>query len=291
MTTQLAGNLEYVELLLDSNRQSVAQNSDYPAIQWPRFEFKNLTLYPAAIKIVSAEVPFTFWRVNERNNRILLTDQAGTSTTELFVTPGNYTAVEIAAELTALLNTAGYGTFSVTYNTKNYHLEFDNTLGYTIFFGQTLGVGETALYPLLGTPQTWTFATGPNSFVDTSTCRISGGTTLNLCSQTLGFQVKCLLPSDAQVNSPNNQICRIQLDCQPGGVAFYKDPNPEKYFDYISTTNLEAFDLFFIDGTNTDPYPVDFNNTPFSVKIGLLCYKQAGSNLSNAGASQIFRKY
>jgi hypothetical protein len=89
---------------------------------------------------------------------------------------------------------------------------------------------------------------------------------LYLNSSKIGNLTTCLLPKGSVTNgNAGMQIAKIPINVQPGGVIYWQDPVPERWFSLENLNQLSEMDLFVTVGN--DPTPIDFNGLSFSTKI------------------------
>ena len=109
---------------------------------------------------------------------------------------------------------------------------------------------------------------------------------LYLNSRTLGSLVNFNL-ADGAATGTGPELCRIPINTNFGGVISYTDPDPEKYFDFFIGNQISTFDFYLTLGTDQYQKPLDMKGVPWSVKLGLLCYRDANQNLGKRPASMM----
>lgn len=213
------------------------------------------------MKILEAEIPFSFYVVNSSNNTFTLLEPASATVT---IPVGNYTSLTLPTALGSALTSASPGgrTYTVTYSSTTLKLTITASAGtFTL-------VVNTDLQLFLGLDAT--SASSGTTLVAPDVAQITGPNYLYLNSDTLGSLFSTYLPSTAP-NFPVSkgpQLARIPINNNPGDVLYYVDPAPEKWFDTQNLNQLQIFDLYCTLG-NTNRR-VQFNGQPFSVKLGLL---------------------
>jgi hypothetical protein len=65
-------------------------------------------------------------------------------------------------------------------------------------------------------------------------------------------------------------MAKIPVDVQPGGIIYWKDPDPQKWFDLENLPNLMQIDFFLTLGNTTSEIPLSLNGQAFSLKMGVL---------------------
>jgi hypothetical protein len=66
------------------------------------------------------------------------------------------------------------------------------------------------------------------------------------------------------------QVTKVPVTVQPGGVTYWADPDPGKYFDFEDLTNLGQVDFYLTLGNTSEMTPLELNGASFSLKLGLL---------------------
>lgn len=288
----LNDSLEYTEFELDSFDCTQSYNSTYTVQNWPKFYLGKPLINVAAIKILEAQIPFTFYVINSQNNMFLLTEwtSSGTvsHTTPVYIPVGNYNYATLAPVLVTALNLASYHayTYQVTFNTATLKFSFNNTDFSTAgdFFSFTMGSPgdneQTSPRAALGFNGGTTTSTAnqggflpSNLLVAPNVVQIGGPNYLYINSRNIGPLVKVFLPGNGQVNPVGSgadgpQVAKIPLTVNPGQVLNWQDPNPLMWFDMGNTTFSGTMDFYVTIGTGTTP--VDFNGDSFSIKLGVL---------------------
>lgn len=262
-SSSLSSRFEYLELNCDSRGSSVSAGGT-AATTWPMFFFNNHSFNPAGIKVLEAEVPFVFDTISQKNNTFIVNWGAGD--TVITLTPGTYDAEELRVEIQTRLNAAAAG-WNVTYNPFNFKYTITYTGSWTLNFASkntpaiNMGFG-------LGT-----LSSTANAITSANAASASGPLYLYVNSRTIGPGIRNMT-QDEDVNI--NQICRIPINVQKGSVIFYKDSNPNQYFDFLPGYQFNNFDLFLSLGFDQSEYPLEMKGLGFSVKLGILNYRPAG---------------
>ena len=275
---------EYVEMLLDSSDAitSIAQSfegSDSPTDQikysWPLYYFTSRKLNVAAFKVLQAEIPFVYDVINTANNTFIYTLN-GTPYT-ITIPSGTYTAPQLAAILQTLLDDINPG-FTVTFSTVTLRFTFTNPTADT--WSLTFASRATP-YSILGfLPATITSASGLSSeIVSPTVAQVSGPFYLYVNSSKVGSLVNCNLTDGSRTAGVGPEVARIPVNVQYGSVIFYNDPCPEKFFDFFAGIQFNTFDFYLTAGSNQYQKPLDMKGTAWSLKIGLLCYREATADV------------
>jgi hypothetical protein len=289
---ELNSTFEYVELCLDSwdssaTGLSVFEGSTSPAnqIQYssPQFYFTSKKLTVAGMKVLSAEIPFVFDTVTPRNNTFTFT--LGGVPTTITIPVGTYTGPTLATQLQTLIQVVSPG-FLVTWSTTTLRFTFTFSGG-AFTWGFIFPAGRLSAYSLMGfLPGTTTTLFNNGSIVSPTVATPQAPYYLYLNSRKIGSLVNFNLPDGAATGS-GPEICRIPITTNFGGVIQYTDPDPEKYFDFFIGNQITSFDLYLTLGSDQYQKPLDMKGVAWSVKLGLLVYRDASANLGKRPASMM----
>lgn len=289
----LSDEFEYYEFSLDSLDADSAFTNSATSTDWPLFTVagKGPLQDVVAIKVLEVQVPFSWYVINSANNTFLITeDDLGVPLTATVTIPiGNYSAVGMATALSASLTSATQvgSTYTVTYNNLLQKFEFvssSNTNSFFFTFGA--GFGLPGVQPNSGNrnPRLWigfgpgasSTSTSISSFQRLTSPNVvltSGPSYLYLNSQKLGSDVDVYLPQGAfnlGGGKSGPQIAKIPINVNPGGIIFWQDPDPEKWFKYTQLQTLNAFDFYLTLGNTTSENPLKLNGISFSLKLGII---------------------
>jgi hypothetical protein len=274
-------NFEYVEVFLDS-LDSVPTNPGYSNTDWPTFYLIRTLNNIAAIKVLQAEIPFSYYVVNSFNNTFSLTEPAGTATVTIPV--GNYNSSTMATALATALTTTSAGLSGRTYTVSYSQLVEKFTITASVGdFSLTFGASnETNPRQILGFPSGVSTSSG-SVLTASFTSQLTGPNYVYLNSSQLGSITPTELPQNA-VNLSQGlkgpQIARIPIQCNAGDVSFYNDPAPERWFGLENLRQIQNFDLYLTLGNTAPERALRLNGQNFSVKLGVLLYKEVKSNYS-----------
>lgn len=293
----LNDSLEYTEFEFDSFDCFQSYDPGFYTEDWPNFYLGKPLTNVAAIKVLEAQIPFTYYVFNTSNNTFDLEEYTVGGTVpsgELLVTipPGNYNTVTILPALISALNAASASgsnsfTYTALYNSSTMTLVFSNsdaTMGdyFTFVFGT--GINNSGAT----NPRLWLgFAGGANYSTSNSggagTEVLTGPRVINLSgpnycyinSRSFGALVHLYLPGNGVLNptgagADGPQICKVPMTAGAGQVCDWQDPDPLKWFDVGNTTISGTMDFYITLGTSTYEYPLEFNGGSFSLKLGIL---------------------
>ncbi len=291
----LNDSLKYTEFEFDSLVAENSLDSQYFTTDWPLFLLGKPLTNVAAIKVIEAQIPFSYYVFSSTNNTFTLTETvSGVPASATVTIPvGNYTSTTILPALKTALQAASVVngnsfTYTVTYSTTTMLITITNndTINgdtFTLTFGSGLyDLGQTNPRLWLGfsggantsSPVTGTTA-GTAILIAPSVINLTGPNYLYVCSRFLGPMTKLYLPAYSQLGvygagADGPQIAKIPMGVGVGGVENWQDPDPQKWFDLENLTNMAQIDLYCVLGTASSQIPLDFNGQSFSIKLGVL---------------------
>lgn len=274
MGENLSNKYEYITLLCDSATATSQAESSDTILNHPNFEFTNETFQPAGLKVVSAIIPFTYYVINDKNNTILVNGLPAN------VPPGSYSGQQLADTLETVFADAAGGTWTVTFNEQSlkFRIEWSSTF-FPLWFGYGINQNDS-MKDILGFRDTIVNSsnTAPYVLESQKIANPTGPMYLFLNSKSIGQTIRAISNNRASGRPvSSNQIAKIPVTCQPGGLIFYNDPNPDNYFDFKEGTKFNSFDLYLTFGSN-DEEVIDLNEQSFSAVISLLQYRKGGQN-------------
>lgn len=271
---------EYVEVYLDS-LDGIQTEASYLTTDWPTFYINRPLMNIVAMKVLQAEIPFSYYVVNNDNNTFILSE---TGSTVVTLPVGNYNASTLCTALETALTTAstflGSRTYTVTYSNTTQKLTVAASTGtFSLIFGSNNDSGQYNPRLVLG------FGPGSNNssgsvLTAPYTAQISGPNYVYLNCTQIGGITDTYLPQNSvnlQSGQKGPQIARIPIECNPGDVSYYDDPVPEKWFNMENLRQIQNLDLYFTLGNQGTK--LRFNGQNFSVKMGMLLLKDANSEL------------
>lgn len=274
-------NYDYYEIYLDSYDANSTNDASYYYADWPLFQLVTPIPNLAAIKVLEVQIPFSWYVFHSKNNTFLLTEGGSTSTVTIPV--GNYNSTTMSTALGVALTSASPNayTYNVTFSGQN---STPSTSKFTITssagsaFTLTFGVdgddlGNTNPRLWLGFTEYQNISSGSGVLVAPNAANIAGPNYLYINSRALGTLLKSVLPKGAEAlgaGSIGPQIAKIPISVQPGGVIYWSDPDPEKWFSLENLALITQFDLYLTVGNNDNPTVTSLNGLNFSIKLGIL---------------------
>lgn len=274
--------LEYVEVYLDS-LDSVQTDPQFPKTDWPTFYLNRPLQNIAFMKVLEAEIPFSYYVINQYNNTFFLTESSSALVT---IPVGNYTSATLATTLGSVLTQASLGlgsrTYTVTYSSMTQKFTVTASTGtFSLVFGSSTDSGQTNPRLILGFNPGFNTSIG-SVLVAPNVVQISGPNYVYLNSTQLGPLTNTFLPQNSvnlQSGQKGPQIARIPITCNPGDMTYYNDPAPEKWFSLENLRQIQNLDLYFTLGNQAPEKALRFNGQNFSVKLGLLLLREAATEL------------
>jgi hypothetical protein len=215
------------------------------------------------------------------------------------IPPGNYNATALAPVLEGLFNAVTSYTPDVGF-TSVYQVQYDSftgrfqifqhtttpTANFALAFGigyldpgftnprHVLGFYGGALNNLSGPIPVITppYPTGPGSNQYLASAKIAqttGPNYLFINSNKIGQLAKLYLPEGAFGEGQiGPQLAKIPVNVNPGGVIFWQNPDPQKWFNVEALATFYDIDFYCTLGNSPDK--IDFNGASFSLKLGIL---------------------
>ena len=272
----LNGNYEYNEFEIDSFDALQAYNSSYTSLNWPRIYFGKPLTNVVAVKILQVTVPFKYYVINSTNNTFYFNAVLVT------LTPGSYTATDLATEISTQLTSANAGvSVACSYSTTTMKYTISKTGAFTLTFGSTGDTGQTNPRLAMGFNAGVTASSATQ--VAPNIAQWNGPPYLYLNSATLGTMINLFLNGDGIVNANRTgadgpQVCMIPVNTTRDNTITYNDPDPQKWF-YVGSQNFNAgLDFYLTIGVGNQQVPLDLNGGRFCVKLGILQSKDQGND-------------
>ena len=286
----ISDNYDYIEVSLDSEDFSGTNTGTFTPQNWPLFEIGGArTLVDVVgLKIISAEIPFSYYIVNTLNNVFTFTGDV-TVATPITITPGNYNSSQMTTELKTQLDAiAGNAdVFTVTYSTSTNRFTIVSdgatNASFTLTFGTLGDSTNTDLHWFLGFNSGDNASTG-TTLVTPNVINLSGPNYLYINSQKWGQLTNFLLPQGAENLGGGNrgpQTAKVPVNVGPGEIIFYDDPDPEYWFNVGFIDTLQAIDFYLTLGNFKEV--IDLQGLSFCLKLGVLKKKAAVDTSSQGG--------
>ena len=307
---------EYYEMQFDSLDTSITPDSRARPTDWPLFYLGRPLTNVAAIKVLEVQIPFSFYVVNSMNNTFLLTIASVCTNAVVTLPVGNYNTTSIGAALKTALDTAllsqgfaGAGRFTVAFsgpssvpNTGKFTFVFSSGISapMTFTFGQANDSGNFNPRLLLGFDagaNTATYVVGTGMVLTAPNANlVSGPNYLYLNSRKLGSVCNLYLPAGASnlgYGTTGPQMAKIPVNVQSGGIIYWQDPDPSKWFDLENMVNFTDVDFYLTLGNASNQIPLQLNGLSFSIKMGVLVNKTVMNTMLGGSAqnSRVFTRF
>ena len=272
-------DFDYVELCLDSLDASNAGSGVETSLNWPVFQFTRTLNNVAALKVLEATLPYSFYQITPLNGTFVLDEV--TASASLTLPPGNYSTNSMADTLATLLSAHSPSNYVyvVNYSTQTSNLSITNsTTGeFSVIFGDSEDTGQLNPRLMLGLGPGVTSSVLIRNYdtIITGALKMTSNY-LYVNSRAIGTLVNLYLPQGAKnlsVGEVGPQLAKIPINSEANGTILYVDPCPQKWFPIENLSSFTAIDFFCTLG-NTSPI-IDFNGQSFSVKLGLLIKNNA----------------
>lgn len=199
--------LEYIELEFDSYDTDISFNNNYTSTNWPLFRLGRPISNIVYMKIVSAEIPFSYYVINQYNNNFKLV--INTTQYSLTIPVGNYTGNSLSAAIGLLLP----GIITVAYTSSTNKLTFTcSTVAVCyLIFGNSSDDGSTnpRFAMGFGSGNSTTFQTG-SPLIAPYVVQISGPNYIYINSTSYGQSFNLFLGEGALNNGLNGpQLCKF----------------------------------------------------------------------------------
>lgn len=272
------GDYEYTEFYLDSgDARTNFGGSEVSSLDWPIFRFPRPLDNVAAIKVLEAEIPFTYYVVNSTNNTFTVSNLVPASAT-ITIPVANYTAASLATAIAlgiqnSTLDGHTYtGSILASGKIMIESSSFAANDQFSInFSGFAPASGINYAGATVGTTYTST-ATGAGGrwqLILPYIPILGGPNSVYINSQRIGAQLNAFVPNGPYYSGAQVPIiAKVQVEANPYDVSFWQDSCPEKWFCLENMVNLTELDLYC---TNPETGQLlQFNGASFSVKLGII---------------------
>ena len=218
------------------------------------------------VGVVSAEIPVSFYTINEYNNTIRFL----INTTEYNITllRGNYNATTLIAEIVSKMKTALGGSSDITLslNKINGKLEWTNTGALDDF---SLAKSGTTLWFILGLDdavETYSAVAG-GKITPPYPLNLLGSNNISIRTDNLAT-----LNYNSKEGSNSNVLANISVDASPFGILLYK--NTSITYNILRMLDINRFRISLLDDFNN---PIDFNNANWSITLAINIHRHTPS--------------
>lgn len=248
-----------VKLFLTPSGANVKKNGFFNSsleFNIPQMYQKGSELLYATIKCLHAEIPFSFYIVNEYNNLLSITDKDNV-VQNIYITFGNYNANGLINYLTPLLP----GGMSITFN---------NATGkFTLHYNHAFTVNATSTcYILLGFNKNQTYTSINNHIEFPYLGNLLG-------SKNIYLKIPNLILDNYNTQTGDRAtLANIPVNATPYGLIYYENRSTTSTI----IKNIQMPDVLYIQLTSDTNDLIDFNNIEWSITIQMDFYLQKSLN-------------
>lgn len=283
-------SLDYYEYTFDSLEATNAASDSYTSRNWPNFKMDNPLMNVVGVKVIEAEIPFSFYTVSSFNNTFQVSYNGGAYVT-LTVPVGNYSAASLATQLQTLLVTVD-ASFTVSIDAVASKFLFTAALTFVFNFPNTMQTDMRLLMGFDSVSPTAVLSAGLFRLTSVNVYQVTGSNFLHVCSNRLGPLMNIYLPSN-DVNSKGGigpQIAKIQVNVNPYDVIFWRDPTPDLIFNIKNVFQLKEMDFYLAAAEGGVETPLDLNGLGFSLKLALLVAQDEHASTAREGGVTKIRR-
>lgn len=276
----LNGSYNYTEYEFDSFDSVTPMNSSNAITDWPKFYLGKPLQNVAAVKVLSASIPFTYYTINESNNTFVLEEFDGLSWNvagTVTIPPGTYTPALLTPELGTAITVVGGANYTAVFDTvtQKYTFSSDGLAPFRFVFGSTGDQAKTNPRLILGFNGGTSDASAPSDLIAPNVAEVDGPPYIYINSRSLGALTELYLPGNGIVNPPQGgadgpQIARVPVNADFGKRILYTDPDSQKWFGLQNTNLNGGLDLYLTLGTADNTEILNLNGGRFCVKLGIL---------------------
>jgi hypothetical protein len=242
-------NIEKVVLYIDSSYRNTGVAENFT------INLANQVQRVIYVELVSAEVPYTFYVVNNMNNTLVWS--VGATPHKCTVAPGNYDTTDLLAALQAAMNAQSTG-FTLTYNQDTYKMTFANAAAFTIDL--TNASGTSTINPVIGLTAQTTLGTSTTML---GVVNIGGPKYLLIKSVAL-TQPKITKPFLNTMQA--DVLYKVSVAGSPGDVLIEKNVYTN-FLKYGVRQTLKTLDFQLIDDQGNQ---LDLNFQNWSLTVNLI---------------------
>ena len=228
------------------------------------FEFPSLVDHQndvayVEVGCVSAEIPVSFYTINEYNDKIRFLINA--TTYNITLLRGNYNANTLITEIVSKMKTALGGSSDVTLalNRINGKLEWTNSGGLDDF---SLVKSGTTLWYVLGLDDdtaTYTASAGGGKITPPYPLNLLGTNNVSIRTDNLATY-----NYNSKQSGFSNTLANISVDASPFGILLYK--NTSITYNILRVLDVNRFRISLLDDNSN---PIDFNNGNWTITLAL----------------------
>jgi hypothetical protein len=277
---------EYNEIHLDSAARDHGTNDQ------PIFNLTPAFSNVLGIKLLSAQIPFTFYVFNHTNNTFQILPNGDPGQAQDVTLPvGNYTVHSIAGPLTAALTSATGDTYTFVYSGTTGKFTLRSTSGqvFALRFGTPGDDGSTSPRLWLGFNAGEIRSDDSGVLVAPNTANVTGPNYL-LVGTSFGGRIAKNIRVNGGSTAEAPAFAKIPVTVNPYGLITFTDPNGGYAFD-MSMGQVQQLSVELMFGHTLQK--VEMNGAPWSLVLMVLTQRATTvtrSVIDNGEASNTGRK-
>ena len=208
------------------------------------------------VGVVSAEIPVSFYTINEYNNTLRIILNSITFNMELL--KGNYNATTLITEIRTKIDLAitGAAPITISLNKINGKLEWTNTSAIDDF---TLVKEGSSVWFVLGLDDSVATYDANPTITPPFPLNLLGTNNISIRTNNLAT-----MNYDSKDAGSSNVLANISVDASPFGILLYK--NTSITYNILRVLDVNRFTIQMLDDDNN---PVDFNNANWTITLAL----------------------
>lgn len=249
---------EYNEVHLDSLCRDSGTN-DHPI--WNVAPELNNVL---GVKVLNAQLPFTFDTVHSGNNQFAVVLPNGGGTYNVTLDPGNYDVETLPVQAKNKIAAAGAGNIGWTWQNSTGRWIVDGPPGFSLIFDE----GSPTV--ILGFPVGTHTDTGSTGFITSpNTAVLTGPTHVYLVSRAIGPRISNHIRMNGSRTRNAAVLAKIPIDVNPGSYFFYNDISNGHAFD-AALDQFQEIDLALEYPDKDAAHECQLHGSPWSVSLMVL---------------------
>jgi len=251
-----------------NNENVVKRNSTFNSkinFVLPRLIHKNKSILYSTIRLIHAEIPYSFYTINDTNNKLYYKNMNTNISSTITIPKGNYNANTLASKLTTL-----FLPLVVTFN-------FDNSTG-LYSFSCSIQIqflfGLNSINNIIGLGNT-NYITNLNNGVYTLTFPYQ----LNLLgSRNIYIKANNLVLENLNTNSGERCCLKsIPINVSPFGLIMYHNSSSAEFI--VKNPQVDNLEIEFVDDNNN---LINFENQDWSLTIEIKNVINLNQNFFNS---------
>lgn len=210
------------------------------------------------VKVLSVEVPFSYYVVNSANNTFNFSELSTEKTA--MIPEGNYTTAQFTSALKLAMDTAGTNVYTVVLNENTSKLLISANAGFTLNVNNGTSTKNIRTYRLLGFDATLhneIVSVAGEAITSDYVINLSGDDALYLRSQRFARYGSSYLGEYSR-----NIIFKIPVNTNPFSVIYYQNTERDNYILNQGDINTIDFEI-----VNFNEEIINFNGEQFTINL------------------------